>query len=168
MDVKSRDWHIPHLTHHLPGIGGTLREELTDFVVDEIPAYEPCGHGEHTFFRVEKRGISTLMLIKEIAEKLKLPTRDISSAGLKDKYAVARQTLCVHDVSPEIIENISLDNARIIWVSRHTNKLRTGHLRGNRFQIRIRGVGPTADVLATPILEILTLRGLGGPGACFD
>ena len=95
MNNNSADWHIPHLTHDLPGIGGMLRTELSDFIVDEIPAYEPCGHGEHTFFRVEKRGISTMMLMKEIAQKLNLSIKTISSAGLKDKYAIARQTLCV-------------------------------------------------------------------------
>jgi tRNA pseudouridine13 synthase len=157
---RLNNWHNPYLTRDLPGIGGILRAELTDFMVEEIPAYEPCGSGEHTFFRVEKYGISTMMLVKEIAQKLNLSTQAISSAGLKDKYAVARQTLCVHNVAPEIIETLSLDNAQVLWVSRHTNKLRTGHLKGNCFTIRIREVGPTADALAAPILETLAHRGV--------
>jgi len=161
MDIyKSADWNIPYLTCDLPGIGGVLRTELTDFIVEEIPAYEPCGTGEHTYFRVEKRGISTMMLMKVIAQKLNLPIKAISSAGLKDKYAVARQTLCVHNVLPEVIESLSLDNTKILWVSRHTNKLRTGHLKGNRFTIRIRGVEPTAGAAAAPILETLKRRGV--------
>jgi tRNA pseudouridine13 synthase len=144
----------------MPGVGGILRKELTDFIVDEIPAYEPCGYGEHTFFRVEKRGVSTLMLMKEISQKLNIPTKNISCAGLKDKYAVSRQTLCVHNVSPEVIENLPLSKASVIWVTKHTNKLRTGHLKGNRFMVRIRGVGPNADTLAEPILNTLRLRGV--------
>jgi tRNA pseudouridine13 synthase len=160
MDIKNADWHIPYLTQNIPGIGGKLRVEMRDFIVDEIPAYEPCGHGEHTYFRVEKTDISTMMLMKEIAQKLNLPTSAISSAGLKDKDAIARQTLCVHKVSPEVIEGLQLDNATILWVSQHTNKLRTGHLRGNRFTIRIRGVGTSASDLAAPILETLTRRGV--------
>ncbi|MDF1514834.1 MAG: tRNA pseudouridine(13) synthase TruD, partial [Anaerolineae bacterium] len=154
------DWQTPYLTNVLPGIGGEIRANLTDFVVEEIPAYEPCGFGEHTYFRVEKRGISTMMLMKEIAQQLNLSTRDISCAGLKDTYAVARQTLCVHNIDPEIIQALTMDDAEILWVSRHTNKLRTGHLKGNHFEIRIRGVGPDATLSADPILEKLARRGV--------
>lgn len=157
---ESAEWNIPYLTCGMPGIGGVLRAKLADFFVDEIPAYEPCGQGEHTYFRVEKRGISTMMLMKEIAQKLNISIKNISSAGLKDTHAIARQTLCVHNVLPEAIESLALADAQILWVSRHTNKLRTGHLKGNRFTIRIRGVGPTATGIATPILEILERRGV--------
>ncbi len=158
--TESGAWTFPYLTRDMAGIGGVIRAELTDFIVDEIPAYEPCGEGEHTFFRVEKRGISTPLLMKEIAQKLNVSVDNISSAGLKDTFAVARQTLSVHNVSPEIIEGLSLNAAQILWVSRHTNKLRTGHLKGNRFTIRIRRVGPSAAAIAAPILEMLASRGV--------
>jgi tRNA pseudouridine13 synthase len=158
--MNQMDWHVPYLTEDLPGIRGTLRSETDDFIVEEIPAYDPCGEGEHTFFRIEKRGITTMMLIKQIAQKMDLPSKAISCAGLKDKYAVARQTLCIHNVQPEVIQKISLDNARVLWTARHTNKLRTGHLRGNQFIVRIRSVVPEAAKLAAPILETLSIRGV--------
>lgn len=151
---------IPYLTAELPGIGGKLRVEIDDFIVEEIPAYAPCGAGEHTFFGVEKRDISTLVLIQQLAQALGIAEREISSAGLKDARAVARQTLSVQWVPPETLLALTLDKARILWAKRHTNKLRSGHLRGNRFTLRIRDVGPDAAARAAAIAEQLLARGV--------
>ena len=154
------NWETPYLTPDLPGIGGKLRVEIDDFIVEEVPAYEPCGEGEHTFFGVEKRDISTLALIQHLARALGVSEREISSAGLKDARAVARQTLCVQRAPPEKILALDVDKAHILWAKRHTNKLRSGHLRGNRFTLRIRAVGPGAETRAAAIVEQLLARGV--------
>ncbi|MBN1248171.1 MAG: tRNA pseudouridine(13) synthase TruD, partial [Anaerolineae bacterium] len=160
-DLRQRlDWRVPYLTEDLPGIGGVIRNEVEDFIVDEVPAYEPCGEGEHTYFRVEKRAITTMQLVRQIAEKLDLPPRAISYAGLKDARAVAQQTLSVQFVPVETIEALELLNARILWVKRHRNKLRIGHLRGNRFIVRIRDVVADAELRASAILDALVMRGV--------
>jgi tRNA pseudouridine13 synthase len=49
---------------------------------------------------------------------------------------------------------------RVLHVSRHTNKLKPGHLHGNRFCILIRDVEPDAAKRLTPILERLKRDGL--------
>ena len=46
------------------------------------------------------------------------------------------------------------------WAERHGNKLRRGHHGGNRFGIKVRGVGPEAVLKARPILERIAERGL--------
>jgi len=154
------NWEIPYVTPDLPGIGGKMRVEIDDFVVEEVPAYVPCGEGEHTFFGVEKRDISTLALIQQLARALGVSEREISSAGLKDARAVTRQTLCVQWVPPEKILALDVDKARILWAKRHTNKLRSGHLRGNRFTLRLRDVAPEAGPRAAAIVERLLARGV--------
>jgi len=151
---------VPYLTAETPGIGGTIRTEIDDFVVDEVPAYDPCGEGEHTYFGVEKRGVNTMDVANEIARALGVRSRDVSFAGLKDARAVARQTFCVHNAAQATIEALELTQARVLWVSRHRNKLRTGHLRGNRFNIRIREVAPDAATHAGKILPVLARRGV--------
>ena len=45
------------------------------------------------------------------------------------------------------------DGIRVLRVGRHGNKLRPGHLRGNRFRILIRDVPANAAELAAPILD---------------
>jgi tRNA pseudouridine13 synthase len=49
---------------------------------------------------------------------------------------------------------------RVLEVSRHTNKLRPGHLHGNRFRILIREHDPSAGTSLSKILEQLRLQGL--------
>jgi tRNA pseudouridine13 synthase len=160
-DLAQRlDWQVPYLTAELPGIGGVIREQPEDFIVEEIPAYEPSGDGEHTYFRIEKWGIPTPALVKQIAMKLDVSTQVISYAGLKDAHALARQTLSAHFVEPARIQALELENARVLWVTRHRNKLRLGHLRGNSFTLRIRNILPEAAARAEDILEVLAARGV--------
>ena len=160
-DLRDRlNWQVPFLTEGLLGIGGVIRNEPEDFVVDEVPAYEPCGEGEHTYFRVEKRAITTMQVVRQIAEKLDKPPRAISYAGLKDARAVTRQTFSVQFVPVEVIEALELQNARVLWVKRHRNKLRIGHLRGNNFVVRIRDTDRDAEPRAAAILDVLVRRGV--------
>jgi tRNA pseudouridine13 synthase len=49
---------------------------------------------------------------------------------------------------------------RILWVKRHRNKLKMGHLAGNRFTIRVRDVEPEALPQARAVLDILSQRGV--------
>ncbi len=154
------NWHVPYFTDDTPGIGGVIRTEVDDFIVDEIPAYEPSGEGEHVYIRVEKRDVATMDVMDQIAEQLGLRQRSVSCAGFKDTHAVARQTFSVHGVEVSAVEELKLTNARILWVTRHRNKLRTGHLRGNQFTIRIRDILPTATTHAPKILQELMKRGV--------
>ena len=48
----------------------------------------------------------------------------------------------------------------VTWTGHHTNKLRPGHLAGNRFILRIRGVGPDQLAAAEAILDVLRRRGV--------
>ena len=38
---------------------GTIKASPEDFVVEEIPAYEPCGQGDHLYVRFTKRGLTS-------------------------------------------------------------------------------------------------------------
>src|ERR1700733_14802303 len=65
---------LPYLTAELPGVGGALKQEPEDFMVDEIAAYEPSGEGEHLFLWVEKRDISGEDLVRHIGRRLAIPS----------------------------------------------------------------------------------------------
>jgi tRNA pseudouridine13 synthase len=130
---------LPYATPDLPGSGGALRATPEDFRVDEVPAYPPSGAGSHLYLRVEKRGRTTPDALRAIARVLGVPDRDAGYAGLKDRDAVTTQWLSfpvARDPEPASLEGPGL---RVLEVSRHANKLRAGHLRGNRFAIAVRG-----------------------------
>lgn len=129
---------IPFLTADLPGVGGVIKRYNEDFVVEEVPLYEACGEGTHVYFTIEKGGLTTLAAIRMIAHALGRKPHDIGYAGLKDAHAITRQTLSVEHVEPARIEALDLKQIRVLHVTRHRNKLKLGHLKGNRFVIKIR------------------------------
>ena len=159
---KHRGGVLPerYLTQDLPGIGGTIKEHVEDFLVDEIPLYAPSGTGQHTFFEIRKEGIPTFQAVRVIARALAVPPGRIGYAGHKDARAITTQVLSVEGVRPELVTALDLPNIRIIWAERHNKRLKIGHLRGNRFTIRVRGVDESALVPSQAILRVLERRGV--------
>lgn len=150
----------PYLTPEIPGTGGIFKESPEDFEVTEIPLYTPCGSGEHTYALVEKRGLTTLEMLRRLARALEVPEREMGYAGMKDARGVTRQTVSIPRVTPEQLLALEIPGLRVLTAERHNNKLRLGHLAGNRFRIRLRQVAEDALPHAEAVLEILQRRGL--------
>jgi tRNA pseudouridine13 synthase len=144
------------------GIGGRLKVRAEDFIVEEIPLYEPGGEGEHLYLHVEKTDVSHAELMSCLRRQFGVTDRAIGYAGMKDKRAVTRQWVSVH--LPEEPPTLEIDHSRVRILSarRHRNKLRRGHLRGNRFAIRVRNVAPEKAPTARRIL--VRLEEIGAPG----
>jgi tRNA pseudouridine13 synthase len=149
-----------YLTEALPGTGGKIKERVEDFRVEELPLYSPSGEGQHTFFEIRKEGISTFQAVRTIARALAVPPNRISYAGLKDAQAITCQVLSVESVLPDVVTALELPQIRVMWAERHRSRLRIGHLRGNRFTIRVSGVDEFALPLCRAILEVLARRGV--------
>jgi tRNA pseudouridine13 synthase len=64
----------------------------------------------------------------------------VGVAGLKDRQAVTRQLFSVPAKAEAKVSGFAEKGVRVLWSARHPHKLRTGHLRGNRFSVRIRNV----------------------------
>jgi tRNA pseudouridine13 synthase len=150
----------PLLTADLPGTGGVIRRAPDDFVVAEVPAYAPTGSGEHVLFEIEKRGITTFAAIERLARALGLSQKLIGYAGLKDAQAVTRQWLSAERTTPEAVLAVEVSGVRVLSATRHRNRLKIGHLRGNRFSIRLRETLPGALSTARAIVRVLERRGL--------
>ncbi len=151
---------LPYLTNDFDGIAGSIKQRPEDFFVQELPLYEPSGQGEHVFCEIQKVGISTFEAINRIAAKLDVSPRDIGYAGMKDAHAVTRQTLSIWGTTPEAVMALKVDGISVLWAMRHINKLRLGHLKGNRFAIRLRDVNPADVVKLGPVLKTIQERGL--------
>ncbi len=149
----------PYLTGHLPGIGGVLKREPEDFIVEELPAYEPCGDGEHLFLWVEKRDVSAEDLVAHVARSVGVRREDVGVAGLKDRRAVTRQFVSVPATCEPQLGAVETTGIRVLRSARHRNKLRTGHLTGNRFDILIRDVAADSLIIAEAVAEVVRERG---------
>lgn len=151
---------LPFLTSDLPGIGGTLKATPADFVVEEIPAYLPGGEGEHLFLWIEKEDVPADGLVRHLAQSLGVPRDEIGVAGLKDRRAITRQFVSVPARAADRVESAGTESIRILSAVRHGNKLKTGHLRGNRFSILVRDV---AASLSQAEAIVARLREFGVP-----
>jgi tRNA pseudouridine13 synthase len=150
---------LPYLLTDFAGIGGRLKGQAEDFFVQEVPLYEPSGEGEHVYCEIQKVGMTTFEVINKMAAAMAIRPQDIGYAGLKDARAITRQTFSVWGVSEEQVMNLRIPDTSVLWASRHGNKLRIGHLKGNRFAIKIRDVDPTAVVAVSSAMKQLNERG---------
>lgn len=151
---------LPYLTSDFPGVGGVIKQRPEDFFVQEIPLYEPSGQGEHVYAEIQKVGMSTFDAIERIAYELGVSSRDIGYAGMKDTHAITRQVLSIWGTTEQAVMALKIPNLTVQWAARHVNKLRLGHLAGNRFAIKIRDVDPASVVKLKPVLDRLQKTGL--------
>ncbi|WP_295420740.1 tRNA pseudouridine(13) synthase TruD [Sulfurovum sp.] len=111
-----------------------------DFTVEEIPLYEFTGEGEHLVLKVRKKEMTTWEMIDAISSHIGLRRRDIGYAGLKDKHAMTIQYISLPAKLEEKLSTFSHEKIKILETTRHNNKIRVGHLKGNRFSIRLKKV----------------------------
>lgn len=82
-------------------------------------------------------------MLSVVSRRLGLRRRDIGTAGIKDKDAVTRQWISVPIHKMDVEDHDSLvgewtEQLRVLEAKRHKNKLRRGHLAGNRFRLTLR------------------------------
>ncbi|MDM8518621.1 tRNA pseudouridine(13) synthase TruD [Anaerolineales bacterium HSG6] len=150
----------PYITASLSGIGGQIKTSPTDFFVEEIPLYHPSGEGQHVYITIEKRGLSTYEAIKKVASALNIPRQKIGYAGLKDAHAITRQTLSIDGLEPDVVAQMMVPDINVLQTNCHGNKLRIGHLKGNRFVIRVRQVTESSLAQAQEIVNLLSAKGV--------
>jgi len=172
--MPSTDLALPYLSTALPGIGGRLRATTDHFVVEEVPLYEPSGEGQHLYVNLTKSGLTTKDLQIKLERLLQLDRNGVGFAGMKDKYARTTQTVSIPVGHAATAEAAATNDQAIVarienelpvtvhWAKRHGNKLKPGHLLGNRFQITVTDLAlPVAEAQqrAEAIAQMLRHRG---------
>lgn len=151
---------LPFFTADLDGIGGAIKSEPEHFVVNEVPLYPLSGEGNHVFFKIRKRGISTFDVVRKIARQMRLPEDAFGYAGMKDKQAVTTQWLSLEYGDIPLIEKLDIEGVEVLEITRHENKLKVGHLAGNEFVLRIRGIDTAKKDAAEATLARLKEKGV--------
>lgn len=123
-------------------LSARIRSTPEDFLVEELPAFEPTGEGEHLLLTVEKRGLNTAFVAGELARWAGIAEMGVSYAGLKDRHAVTRQRFSVHlpkKVAPDFAA-LRVEGLQVLESTWHNRKLPRGALAGNRFVLVLRDV----------------------------
>ncbi len=162
-ETRVEQHQLPYISASLPGIGGRLRARPEHFIVEEIPLYEPCGEGEHTFLWITKRDMTSTYVRDRLARIFNIPPQDVGMAGLKDRHAITTQAFSVPRIPPEeAIRRVqeAFPEVHVHWAKRHRNKLKPGHLLGNRFRITVVDTVPDAWERAQAIVTFLRRTGV--------
>jgi tRNA pseudouridine13 synthase len=147
-----------------------FKERPEDFVVEELPAYEPSGEGTHVFVRFTKTGVTTLDAVRNVARALGCDSREAGFAGMKDKQAVTTQTVSLQtprgttssDLAARALA-LRLDGIAVHDARPHNHKIKPGHLAGNRFVITLRGLA--ADRVDEVAASLSRIASEGVPNA---
>jgi len=150
-----RQYYLPH-----SAIEFHFRQSARDFVVDEIPLYPFSGEGEHLVLHVRKKNLSTWQMLDIFSNHLGIKGRDIGYAGLKDKNAQTKQYISIPKQYEPMLENFEHEGIKILEKQYHNNKIRIGHLKGNRFFIRLKKVNPTSAMKIQEALKMIKKNGM--------
>jgi len=130
-------------------VTGVIRRHPEDFIVEEQLAFPLTGEGEHLYLRIRKTGQNTRWVSKQLARRLSLPFKAVGFAGLKDRHAITDQWFSLHlpgQADPDW-GALGIEGVEVLDAIRHSGKLRTGALSGNRFRIIVRDLEGDLDAL---------------------
>ncbi len=129
-----------------PPCGAKLKSTPEDFVVEEalagLDVSQSRGSGYVPLYRIEKRGIDTIHMERELGEVLRSRVR---TAGMKDKVAVAVQYATPTSSRSDAPESVLKDNFSARLVGFVPRPLSRGSIIGNRFKVVLRDCCP--DIL---------------------
>ena len=133
-----------------------MRSVAEDFQVDELPAFEPSGEGEHLLLTVRKRGMNTAFAARRLAQWAGVADMAIGYAGMKDRHAVTTQRFSVHlpkRVAPAL-EALHSEDLQVVQSQWHNRKLPRGALAGNGFVLVLREVRGERAAIETRLAQI--------------
>jgi tRNA pseudouridine13 synthase len=150
----------PYLTDDIPPIPAAFKRETTDFQVEEVPLYDPCGEGPHVYALIEKTNLSTRRAVAALAQAFGIRPDRIGVAGQKDARGITRQLVSLEGVDPIQLRRLTIPGLRVLETARHRTKLRLGAVRENRFLIRLRDVPADRRTDLRRLLASLARRGV--------
>lgn len=138
-----------HYLHGQPQSSADLRTHNSDFIVEEILPFLPTGEGEHHMIHIRKEGLNTTDVARMLSSFAGVHPKEVTFAGQKDKNAITTQWFGVRIPGKEtpLWDSLNSEQLTIISSSRHSKKLRTGALAGNRFTLTLRAVSDIEDVV---------------------
>ena len=145
-----------NFAYGVPFSTGQIKTVPEDFCVEEHLGFELTGQGEHLFLNIEKTQLNTEEMVKILAQKVGLPLKAISYAGMKDKFARTTQWFSLHlpGMPDPDLTWLHTDNYRLLKASRHNKKLKIGALKENHFVIKVCNFSYDAKALSARIENI--------------
>jgi tRNA pseudouridine13 synthase len=112
-----------------------LRQKPEDFSVEEECALQPAPSGPHGLYRLWKRGLTTPEAVSRVARAAGVRPSRVAFCGLKDRHAVAVQTVTI---AGPTVGGVRGEGFMLAPLGRCDRRASAKEIIGNRFAIRVR------------------------------
>lgn len=116
-----------------------LKQQPSDFRVEELTTVQPGPNGHFAFYRLEKSDWTTPDALAVICRRWKVESRRLSVGGLKDRHAQTIQYFAI-DRGPG--RDLSHGPISVTYLGQVEQPYSTEQNRGNRFTIHMRSLSP--------------------------
>lgn len=120
-----------------PGIKGEIKEQVNDFIVEELASHDIDDDGDHLIVKLRKQNMTTMEAIDKLSNMLHISKNRIGYAGNKDKRAVTEQHISIQGVTQEDVNQVFTDEFELEVIGRNGH-IGLGNLSANRFEITVR------------------------------
>jgi|FLOH01.1.fsa_nt_gi tRNA pseudouridine13 synthase len=126
--------------HEPPPLSASLKQQFSDFRVDEELGFAFTEQGEHVCINIKKTDLSTIEVAKRLSEVTGARKSSIGYAGMKDKRGECTQWFSVQltELEERALQNFESPSLQILETHRNSRKIRIGSHKSNHFQIRLR------------------------------
>lgn len=114
-----------------------IKQIPEDFVVKERIKLN-FSEGKNSYFKLKKRGWTTLNALMRIATNLGVGLDSFGYAGNKDRQAVTEQVISIFNVPKDKVENLNVRDIELTFLGKGNRKINLGDLDGNDFVIIVR------------------------------
>ncbi|HAG72615.1 MAG TPA: tRNA pseudouridine(13) synthase TruD [Gammaproteobacteria bacterium] len=124
-----------------PKLEATLKQEFSDFQVDEELGFELAGEGDHLWLNVRKTDLSTTDVARRLAEGCGVKLKTIGYSGMKDRRGECTQWFSLPLTSQEEAKLVNVEGdglVEVLQTQRNTRKLKIGSHKSNHFKILLR------------------------------
>ena len=146
-----------------PGLGGKLKAEAEDFVVEEVslpPREVATGHITAATFRV--RNWETNRFVRQMSRRLGVSSRRVRFAGVKDKRAITTQLMTV-EAPTASVGALHMPDVEVLSTFPTDRHLSLGELVANEFVIQVTGIELDVETVADRAEDVMAqVRDAGG------
>jgi tRNA pseudouridine13 synthase len=135
-----------------------IKEKSEDFQVEELTDCNAGKTGDFAFYRLQKRGWTTLDALAVVRRRWKLQARRISFGGLKDRHAQTIQYLTIYR-GPQ--RKLTHPNLQVTYLGQLPEAYESRHIRANRFAVTIRAM--TDEQIAAALRSLEEVIDVGVP-----
>lgn len=127
-----------------------------DFRVEELAEPLPEG-GAFALYRLSKRGLGTPEVIDALLRRWKIPHRQVSFGGLKDRHAITAQWVTIRN-GPR--RNLKQTNFELAYQGQVARPFEPKDIRANAFQITLRNLSEDDAARAQAAIPVVQRNGL--------